>query len=250
MNRRAGPRLVALLLLMMSAGVSADRVRVAVASNFRPTLDALVQAFESGSEHRVEVVSGSTGKLYAQIVQGAPFDLLLAADAERPRRLEAEGRIRPGSRFTYAIGRLVLWSPDPQRVDGEGRVLKQGDFRYLAIANPKLAPYGRAARQLLQAMGLWPDLQGRLLRGENIAQAYHFVASGNAELGFVAWSQLRGPAGRGEEGSWWLPTGNLHDPIEQQLVLLSDRAGARAFHAFLAGAEAERIIESHGYERP
>ncbi len=246
MNGRAGPRLVALLLLMMSAGVSADRVRVAVASNFRPTLDALVQAFESGSEHRVEVVSGSTGKLYAQIVQGAPFDLLLAADAERPRRLEAEGRIQPGSRFTYAIGRLVLWSPDPQRVDGKGQVLKQGDFRYLAIANPKLAPYGRAARQLLQAMGLWPGLQGRLLRGENIAQAYHFVASGNAELGLVAWSQLRGSA----EGSWWLPPGDLHEPIEQQLVLLNDRAGARAFHAFLAGAEAGRIIESHGYERP
>ena len=250
MNGRAGSRLAALLLLLMSAGVSADRVRVAVASNFRPTLDALVRAFESASEHRVEVVSGSTGKLYAQIVQGAPFDLLLAADAERPRRLEAEGRTQPGSRFTYAIGRLVLWSPDPRRVDGEGQVLKQRDFRYLAIANPRLAPYGRAARQLLQAMGLWTDLQGRLLRGENIAQAYHFVASGNAELGLVAWSQLRGPAGRVEQGFWWLPPGDLHEPIEQQLVLLNDRAGARAFHAFLAGAEARRIIESHGYERP
>ena len=247
MMARALPWLAAWLLLLSSAEVTAERIRVAVASNFRPALEALVRAFESRSEHHVEVVSGSTGKLYAQILQGAPFDLFFAADAERPRRLEAGGRIQPGSRFTYAIGRLVLWSPDPQRVDDEGRVLKQGDYRHLAIANPRLAPYGRAARELLRAMGLWRDLQGRLLRGENISQAFHFVASGNAELGLVAWSQLRD---RGSPGSWWLPPENLYHPIEQQVVLLTDRAAARDFHAFFNTVEAGRIIEDHGYSRP
>lgn len=236
-------------LLLISQGLLADSARVAVASNFSETLKRLVEDFESRREHRIELVTGSTGKLYAQILQGAPYDVFLAADALRPGRLESMGRALSGSRFTYALGRLVLWRPQAGRADELERLLQTGRFDRLAIANPKLAPYGRAAAQLLKRLGLWQQLQLRIVRGENVAQAYHFVASGNAELGLVAWSQLqRQPEGK--RGSWWWPSSETYDPIAQQAVLLRDNPAARAFMEYLSGERAGRIIESDGYLRP
>ena len=238
--------LLCLLVLPVQAG---EVLRVAVASNFLPVARLLAQSFEAETGHRVKLVPGATGRLYAQIVRGAPFDLFLAADRVRPQRLEREGRIVPGSRRTYALGRLVLWSPDPQRIrDGSG-VLRRGDFYRLAIANPRLAPYGRAAREVLERLGLWQALTPRLVRGENIAQAFHFVQSGNAELGFIAAAQWQGlPAAR--RGSAWPVPANLHEPIEQQMVLLSPRPAARAFHAWLLRPESRGVVRRSGYEVP
>jgi molybdate transport system substrate-binding protein len=241
---------VPLALLVLSASQArADELRVAVASNFRQAMSATALSFEQLSGHRVTLISGSTGKHYAQIVNGAPFDALFAADAERPRRLEAEQHIVPGSRFTYAIGKLVLWSPDPARVDAEGGVLRTGAFAHLAIANPELAPYGAAARQVLQQLGLWEQLAERLVRGENIGQAFQFVVTGNAELGFVARAQLAIPD-RAFGGSSWQPPQSLYDPIEQQAVLLKDTPVGRAFMTFVQSEEARALIRAYGYDVP
>ncbi|MHC4108813.1 MAG: molybdate ABC transporter substrate-binding protein, partial [Planctomycetota bacterium] len=204
---------------------------------------------EAETGHRVVLTFGSTGKHYAQIVNGAPFDAFLAADVRHPQMLEQEGVAVAGSRFTYAVGRILLWSPMPDYVDPEGMVLETGDFRHLALANPKLAPYGRAARQVLEARGLWPGLEKRTVRGENIAQAYQFVGSGNAELGFVARSQVVRP-GAPPVGSWWEIPPDLHSPIEQQAVLLTDDATARAFVDFIRSAAGIDIIRTHGYDSP
>jgi len=193
------------------------------------------------------MIPGSTGKLYAQIVNGAPFDVFLAADVERPARLEADGRAVPGCRFTYALGRLALWSRDATRVDDAGEVLRSAEFNRLAIANPRLAPYGRAAREALLALGLWEALQPRLVLGENIAQTHVFVYTGNADLGFVAWSQiLAGGAG----GSHWLVPAALHEPVEQQAVALRDNGPVRAFVDFLRSPDARQIIREFGYDTP
>lgn len=227
----------------------AAEIRVAVASNFTAAMRAIVVRFEPLSGHRVTLVPGSTGKHYAQIVRGIPVEVFLAADAERPRRLEVEGVAVVGSRFTYALGRLVLWSPRVGYVDSQGEVLVRGDFAHLAIANPRLAPYGVAARQVLVAKNLWRRLQGRLVRGENIAQAYQFVKSGNAELGFIARAQALRPE-YSPEGSWWEVPQALHAPIEQQAVLIRDVPAARALLVFLRGAEGRGIISRHGYDVP
>ena len=241
--------LLAWLLLLPSAEAVADEIRVAVASNFRHAMDAATIRFEQQSGHRVTLIPGSTGKHYAQIVNGAPFDAFFAADSERPRRLDVEDRVVPGTRFTYAVGKLVLWSPEPGRVDSTGRVLKSGAFAHLAIANPDLAPYGAAARQVLQALGLWDGLTGKVVRGENIGQAFQFVLSGNAELGFVSRSQLTIPS-RDFGGSSWEPQQALYDPIEQQAVLLKDSPVGRGFMAFMQGEEARALIRSYGYDVP
>ncbi|HEX22337.1 MAG TPA: molybdate ABC transporter substrate-binding protein [Chromatiales bacterium] len=187
--------------------------------------------------------------MYAQIHHGAPFDALFAADEHRPALLEEAGRVRPGSRFTYAIGRLVLWSPDAGRVDAAGRVLSEGRFRHLAIANPKLAPYGRAAQQVLEARGLWQMLRPRLVRGENVGQAWQFVHSGNAELGFVALSQVR-QQGQAAAGSHWVVPQVLYAPIVQQAVLLTDNPLAADFLRFVQGDEGRAMIASFGYQLP
>lgn len=229
--------------------VRADELQVAVASNFAAALEELATVFEAESGHVLHLSAGSTGKHYAQILHGAPYDLFFAADEGRPRRLEEEGRIVYGSRVAYAVGRLVLWSPREGLVDSVGSVLEDGDFRHLAIANPRLAPYGVAARELLEARGLWEILQPRLVRGENIAQAHHFVRSGNAELGLLAWSQVQRAAGP-IEGSWWLVPVELHAPIEQHAVRLTDGAAGRDFLEFVRGEKARAIIRSHGYEIP
>jgi len=227
----------------------AEEIRVAVASNFAQTIKTIIPRFEQHTGHHIILASGSTGKHYAQIVNGAPFELFFAADVERPQLLEDKGLIAPSSRFTYAIGRLVLWSPVNNYVDTNGEVLNNGDYQHLAIANPKLAPYGKAAQQVLQNRGLWKQLQTRMVRGENIGQTFHFVISGNAELGFIALSQLIESENKAT-GSFWLIDQSLYDRIEQQAVLLEDTQAARAFMQYMQGDEARAIIRQSGYDTP
>jgi molybdate transport system substrate-binding protein len=232
--------------LAVVTDAAADEVRVAVATNFAAVMDTLVERFEKESGHTVLVSSGSTGGHYAQIKNGAPFDAFFAADTERPRLLETEGLAVPGSRFLYAVGRVALWSARADYIDADGNVLETGGFRHLAIANPELAPYGAAARDVLTARGLWDGIQSRLVMGQDIGQAYSFVQTGNAELGFVAWSQLKQPNGV-IAGSYWLVPESLHRPIEQEAVLLRDVPAARALVEFVKSAEAREIIRSYGY---
>lgn len=238
--------LIFLVFCLSAATAGAAEIRLAVASNFINTMRALAADFESRSDHRLVLVPGATGKHYAQIMNGAPFDIFLAADSHRPRRLEQAGRTVTGSRFTYATGRLVLWSADESLVDPDGRVLETTDFRRLALAKPKLAPYGEAARQVLESRGLWDRLQDRLVQGENVGQAFQFVATGNAELGFVAYAQIRRP-GTPFTGSCWEVPPALYRPIEQQAVLLTNRPATRSFWAYLTSTEARTIIRDHGY---
>lgn len=243
-----GPMRVCLLLAsaLAVANAAADEIRVAVATNFVPAMQALAERFEAASGHTVLVSSGSTGAHYAQIKNGAPFEAFFAADTERPRLLEAEGRAVPGSRFLYAVGRLALWSARPNYVDAAGAVLETLNFRHLAIANPELAPYGAAARDVLAARGILTQLDGRLVTGQDIGQTYSFVRTGNAELGFVAWAQLK-QAGGEVPGSYWLVPETLHRPIEQEAVLLRDVPAARALFEFVRSAEARAIIRAFGY---
>ena len=247
MKRGRKTLLPALSLLLCAGLASADEIRVAVASNFTDAIKDIAQSFEKKTGHQVTLAFSSTGKHYAQIKHGAPFEAFFAADVKRPKLLEKEGIAQPGSRFTYAIGKIVLWSPDADLVDPKGKVLNDGGFRYLSIANPKLAPYGKAAQQVLKAKGLWKAMQGRMVRGENIGQTFQFVKSGNAELGFVALSQIKKPAAA-SEGSYWLPPQSLYDPIAQQAVLLKDNAVARKFINFVKSDEqALKIIQAYGY---
>lgn len=248
--RKLAASLLACCLLVVDADPAlADRIQVAVASNFVAALTLIADRFEDMSGHEVVLVPGSTGKHYAQIRNGAPFDAFFAADVRRPALLEKQGATVRGSRFSYAVGRLVLWSPTPGLVDPAGKVLENGRFRHLAIANPKLAPYGKAARQALRALGLWRVLQDKLVFGENIGHTFHFVNSGNAELGLVAYSQVKRP-GRRVEGDYWVVPQSLHAPIEQQAVALVDAEPTRAFLAFVASDEARLIIHDFGYGTP
>jgi molybdate transport system substrate-binding protein len=244
MNRLASFLLIALLA---SSGLAADEIRVAAASNFKAAISELARRFEDSTGHDVVLIFGSTGKHYAQIVHGAPFDLFFAADRARPERLEREGRGLDGSRFTYAVGRLVLWSADAKRVDDGDNVLAENSYRHLAIANPSLAPYGRAAKEALQALGLWDAVAPRLVTGENIAQAYQYVRSGNAELGLVAWSQV---LQSGSQGSSWLVPESLHAPIEQQCIALRAGEAAARFLEFVRSEAGVEIIRAHGYGVP
>ena len=234
--------------LLFISGVSvAEEIRVAVASNFTHTLEALANQFESQTGHRVVLIVGSTGQHYAQIKNGAPFDAFFAADTVRPELLDEEGIALPGTRFTYATGKLVLWSPGGDRLEGALDTLKQGAFRFLAIANPKLAPYGEAAREVLQAQGVWDDMRGKMVWGQNISQAYQFVHSRSAELGFVAYSQLNAQ-GADIPGSFWEIPQSLYTPIQQQAVLLTENPTAREFWRYVKGYNAQQIIRTHGYE--
>ena len=250
--RRSNRGLVWLTTLLLFGGSTplwSDEIRVAAASNVAGAAEALVERFEVETGHEVVLAFGSTGKHYAQIRNGAPFHAFLAADVERPRLLEEEGIAVEGSRFTYARGTLVLWSAEPGYVDAEGRVLTEGDYRYLAIANPRLAPYGRAARQVLETRGLWASTGGRRVMGENIAQTFQFVRTGNAKIGFVAASQLKG-TGPSDEGSQWRVPQLLHEPIDQQAVLLKDNQAAKEFLAFVASEQGRGVFREFGYEVP
>ncbi len=239
-------RLALACLLFLACAARADEVHVAVAANFAAPAQVLGELFARQSSHRVVISTGSTGKFYAQIKNGAPFDVLLSADDETPRRLEFEKAAVPDTRFTYALGRLALWSAREEFVDGRGEILRTARFRKLAIANPKLAPYGTAAQQVMIRLGVWESVQGRLVQGENIAQTFQFVASGNAELGFVALSQLTGE----RKGSRWLVPAELHAPLRQDAVLLKQGPGGRAFLDFLRSSAARERIRTSGYELP
>jgi len=235
-------------LLSQPGLANAAQVRVAVAANFMlPMTEKVLPAFERQSGHAVVAIYGPTGGLYSQIVNGAPYDALLAADAERPRRLEESGLGVAGSRFTFALGEVVLWSATPGTVDAKGEVLKQGKFGHLALANPKIAPYGLAAQQTLEKLGLWERLKTKVVYGQDISQTYQLIASGNAELGFVALSQLK--ADRPGD-AYWMPGADLHAPIEQQAILLTrsiDNDVARQFLAYLRSPQGKALIESSGY---
>ena len=237
------------LFLMIMSTTEAAEVRVAVAANFAATLHTLAEDFSSRTGHRVMVSSGSTGKHYAQIRNGATFDVFLAADSARPERLEAEGIGIANSRFTYAIGRLALWVPGQHELGPPERYLRNADVRHLAIANPRLAPYGLAAEQALRAWGLWERLQPKLVRGENIAQAFQFVATGNASAGLVALPSLLA-GGRPVAGSYRVIPPELHQPIDQQGLLLRRGEAADAFLDYLQGEVAAGLIRSAGYEVP
>lgn len=238
------------LTVAISGFAHADEVQVAVAANFTAPMQQIATQFEKDTGHRATLAFGATGKFYAQITNGAPFEILLAADDETPAKLEKEGQCIAGSRFTYAIGTLVLWSASPTLIDARGDILKTGDFRHLAIANPKTAPYGTAAVEAMTKLGVLSHLQTRFVQGENIAQTYQFILTGNAELGFVALSQIY-KDGKITAGSAWTVPAHLYEPIRQDAVLLSkgkDKPAAGALLAYLKGDKARAIIKSYGYE--
>lgn len=239
---------IAGLLSITTTLAHADETQIAVAANFASPAQKIAVEFEKQTGHKAVVSTGSTGKFYAQIVNGAPFDILLAADDETPAKLEKENQSISGTRFTYAIGKLVLWSAKAEFVDNKGEVLSRSNFNHLSIANPKVAPYGAAAVETLKALGLHDKLQTKLVMGENIAQAHQFVATGNAELGFVAYSQIIKDGKI--EGSAWVVPEKLYSPIRQDAALLNkgkDNKAAIAFVEFLKSTKARDIIRSYGY---
>lgn len=228
----------------------ADEVQVAVAANFTAPIQAIAKDFETDTGHKLVAAFGATGQFYAQIKNGAPFEVFLAADDSTPAKLEQEKEIVEGSRFTYAIGTLALWSAKPGYVDDKGEVLKKNDFQHLSIANPKAAPYGLAATQVLDKLKLTESTKGKIVEGQNITQAFQFVSTGNAELGFVALSQIY-KDGKVENGSAWIVPSTLHDPIRQDAVILNkgkDNPAAKALVEYLKGPKAAAVIKSYGYE--
>jgi molybdate transport system substrate-binding protein len=243
--------LACLLALFTDAQALAEQALVAVATNFAEVAQHLESDFEVGSGHEITLATGSTGKLYAQIINGAPYDLLLAADQERPRLLEQSGDAVAGTRAVYAIGRLTLWSVDADHDFPLGlETLEKGEFRSLAIANPRLAPYGAAAKETLQSLSLWEALESKIVMGENIGQAHAMVATGSAELGMVALSYVLSPRNRQPGTRWDIPA-DLHAPIRQDAVLLTHGAGnvaATAFLEFLQTAGVRTTVKSFGYD--
>lgn len=241
---------IASLMLVLPGGapLQAAEVTAAVATNFLETLQRIEPLWESATGHDLVISAGSTGSLYAQIANGAPYDVFLSADEERPARAIAEGRAVAESRFVYAVGTLVLYSPDPERVRGPD--VLDGDFRHLAIANPRTAPYGAAARQVLTALGYWERLQGRIAQAQSVAGAWSAVAAGAADLGFVALSSVQA---HGSSGSYWTPPQALYTPLRQSAVLLErarDDPAARSFLDFLRSEEVLAVIRGSGYTTP
>jgi molybdate transport system substrate-binding protein len=239
-----------LLLLAAAASANADEVQVAVAANFTAPMKEIAAQFEQATGHKVQASFGATGKFYAQIKNGAPFDILLAADDETPAKLEKEGAAVPASHFTYAIGKLVLWSAQPGLVDAKGEVLAKGAFEHLSIANPKLAPYGAAAVETLHKLKLYAALEPKLVQGDSIGQAHQFVVSGAAPLGFVAMSQVV-EGGKLKSGSMWVVPSTMYSQIRQDAVVLAkgkDKPAVDAFLKYLQGDKAKAVIRSYGYE--
>ena len=240
----------AVLMLSTLTFAHAETVNVAVAANFTAPMKAIAAEFEKDTGHEAKLAFASSGKFFAQIQNGAPFQVFLSADSEKPEKLAQAGMAVPGSRFTYALGSLVLWSPKLDFVDASGEVLKTGTFEHLALASPKLAPYGAAAQETLEKLGLWSNLQEKLVEGENIAQTLQFVATGNADLGFVALSQVM-KDGQLTEGSSWIVPADLYSPIRQDAVILTggaDNPAATALMDYLKSEKAAAIIKSYGYK--
>ncbi len=241
--------LIALLSILAIGPVLADDVQVAVAANFNAPIEEIGKAFNKATGHQLKVSTGSSGKFYAQIKNGAPFQVFLSADEEKPALLEKDGLAVQGSRFTYAIGKLVLWSADPAVVDTKGQILMKNQFNKLAIANPKTAPYGEVAMETLGALKIKSLLEPKLVMGENIGQTYQFVATGNAEIGFVALSQVT-RENKITSGSAWVVPEKLYSPIKQDAVLLvngKDSPAARLLMTFLRSEDTLNVIKSYGY---
>lgn len=245
-------RALALLLLLCTQSFAAQ-VHIAAASNFTRPLQQLAEDFQQTSEHTVKLSFGSSGKLLAQIVHGAPFDLFLSADLSKPVLLINKQHAIADSLFIYAQGQLVLWRNHPQpKQQTIAETLSQNNFRKLAYANPRLAPYGQAAVQTLKSLGLWQQIQPKLVMGENITQTWQFTASGNAELGFIARSQIQQPEDR-IPGSYWLVPDTLHQPIQQGAVILNrakHNPAAEAFWNYLKSKRAQHLIQQAGYLPP
>ncbi len=240
---------VPLILALVAATAHSAEVQVAVAGNFTGPMEKIVPSFEQETGHKAIVAYGTVGKFYAQINNGAPFDVLISADEETPRRLVKDGLAIAESRFTYAVGKLVLWSKKPGFVDDNGEVLKRQAFKHLAIASPKLAVYGAAAVEVMKKLGVYELLAPKLVLGENITQTYQFVATGNAELGFVALSQIY-KDGNYAAGSYWMVPAELYPQLKQDAVLLkrgNENTAARALLAYLQSETARGIIRSYGY---
>ena len=236
-------------VLFVSAANAAE-VQVAVAANFTAPIKDIAVEFEKDTGHKVLAAFGPTGGLYTQVKNGAPFEVFFSADDTTPARLESEGEIVPGSRFTYAIGKLVLWSATESYVDEQGEVLKRNEFKHLSIANPKTAPYGLAATQVMDKLGVSEAILPKLVEGTNITQAHQFVATGNAELGFVALSQVY-KDGKITSGSAWIVPEDLYEPIRQDAVILNkgkDNPAAAALVEYLKGPKAAAVIRRYGYE--
>ncbi|EIC23185.1 molybdate ABC transporter substrate-binding protein [Thiorhodovibrio frisius] len=252
----SAPRTPAALILTLFTGLTplaanADEAQIAVAANFTAPMKAIIASFEEDTDHTVKASYGSTGKLYAQIKNGAPFEALLAADQKRPKLLEEEDKLGvPGTRFTYAIGTLVLWSADADKVEDGPALLKSGDFNKLSIANPKLAPYGEASIETLEALDLKDTIEPKFVMGENIAQTYQFVDTGNADIGFVALSQVM-EGGKIIKGSGWVVPSEMHAPIRQDALILEsgkDNPAVTELFSYLKGEKAKAIIHDFGYE--
>jgi molybdate transport system substrate-binding protein len=242
---------LAFILTLPITTASAGELHIAVAANFTKPIKQLEQIFEEQYAHSLTISLGSTGQLYAQIQHGAPYEVFLAADTKRPQLLIDKGMAINESFFIYAVGQLVLWSTQADLIDRDAQILKSGNFQHIAIANPKAAPYGAAAQQVLQKQGVWESLQTKIVQGNNITQTYQFVATGNAELGFIALSQYRVTEEKLKGSHWQVPQ-TLYDPIEQGAVLLKKGATnpiAQAFLDFLQSPAAVKVIKDFGYSR-
>ena len=237
------------ILLCGSVPALAETLNVAVASNFVAAMQRIEEAFEGNSEHEVRLIRGSSGKHYAQIQNGAPFDIFLSADQLRPRRLVEEGIAKESDLTTYAQGQLALWSRQNDVQLGREYLSNTRNYGVIAIANPRLAPYGQAATEVFSHLGLESQLSQRLVMGENIAQAFQFAFSGNADIGLIAYSQAISPNMRGM-GSVWLVPSELHLPIKQDMVILSDSSAALEFAAFMKSDTVRDILLASGYLLP
>jgi molybdate transport system substrate-binding protein len=244
--------ILTLLFVAYATSLRAEEAMVAVAANFSAPMQQIAALFQKETGHQIKLSFGASGGIYAQIKNGAPFDLFLSADQLTPQKLEAEGLGVPNSRFTYATGQLVLWSKQEGLVDAKGHVLQNKSIQRIALANPKLAPYGAAAIETITNLGLLKELQSKLVQGDNIAQTYQFVSTQNAQIGFVALSQVFAN-GKITSGSAWIVPGNLHQPIQQDVILLrkgQDNKAATALLLYLKGEQAKKILKSFGYLRP
>jgi len=249
-SSRINSLIIFISAMVISASIQAAEVKVAVAGNFAQPMKDIAAEFEKDTGHKLNLTQGATGKFYAQITNGAPFEVFLSADDETPNELVKEGKAVSGTQFTYAIGRLVLWSPDEKLVDQGGGVLKTDKFKFLSIANAKVAPYGRAAVQTMQKLGVLTSIEPRVVQGESITQTHQFVTTGNAQLGFVALSQVW-ENGKFKSGSAWIVPEDMHEQLKQDIVLLNagkDSKAALALVEYLKSDKAKKIIDRYGYK--